>query len=159
MGAQPAADLAPLPFGKAAVRREGRGIAILAFGTLLHPALAAAARLGATVVDMRWAKPLDVDCVLDMAARHDAIVTVEEGCVQGGAGGAVLEALQQAGVQRPVLVLGLPDAFIEHGDPARLLALQGRDASGIEASIRERFASLVLAAAGSEPVAGLRLVS
>ncbi|MGE0332852.1 MAG: 1-deoxy-D-xylulose-5-phosphate synthase [Ramlibacter sp.] len=132
-------DLTPLPFGKGELRREGKGIAILAFGTLLYPALEAAQRLDATVVNMRWAKPLDTQLLLQVAAQHEALVTVEEGAVMGGAGSAVAEALNAAGVTRPLLHLGLPDAFIEHGDPARLLAMQGLDAAGIEASIRARF--------------------
>ncbi|MDP1999277.1 MAG: 1-deoxy-D-xylulose-5-phosphate synthase, partial [Rhodoferax sp.] len=137
-------ELSGLPFGKGEVRRAGKGIAILAFGTLLFPALAAADKLGATVVNMRWAKPLDVELLLSVAARHEALVTVEEGALMGGAGSAVLEALHSADVLRPVLQLGLRDEFIEHGDPGRLLALQGLDAHGIEASIRARFATLML---------------
>jgi 1-deoxy-D-xylulose-5-phosphate synthase len=137
-------ELTGLPFGKGEVRRAGSGIAILAFGTLLFPALAAADKLGATVVNMRWAKPLDVELLLSVAARHEALVTVEEGALMGGAGSAVLEALQAAGVLRPVLQLGLRDEFIEHGDPGRLLALQGLDAQGLEASIRARFGTLML---------------
>jgi 1-deoxy-D-xylulose-5-phosphate synthase len=145
------AGLHALPFGKGEVRRqravvpEGvpRGVAILAFGTLLYPALAAAERLNATVVNMRWAKPLDADLLAQVAAQHEAIVTVEEGCIMGGAGSAVAEALQAAGVLRPVLQLGLRDEFIEHGDPAKLLAAQGLDPAGIEASVRHRFAELV----------------
>ncbi|WP_443270334.1 1-deoxy-D-xylulose-5-phosphate synthase [Variovorax sp. JS1663] len=131
--------LEALPFGKGELRRRGQRIAILAFGTLLHPALAAAEALDATVLNMRWVKPLDVQLLLQTAATHDCIVTLEEGSVMGGAGSAVLEALQAADVQRPVLQLGLPDRFIEHGDPARLLASIGLDAAGIERSIRERF--------------------
>ncbi|MEY4713662.1 MAG: hypothetical protein RIS88_3112 [Pseudomonadota bacterium] len=131
--------LDPLPFGKGEIRRQGRGVALLAFGTLLYPALEAAQKLGATVVNMRWAKPLDLELLLEVAGRHDALVTVEEGAVMGGAGSAVLEALQAADVHKPVLQLGLPDRFIEHGDPARLLALQGLDAAGIERSVRERY--------------------
>ncbi len=149
------ASLAGLPFGKGEVRREGQGIAILSFGTLLYPALAAAERLGATVVNMRWAKPLDVDLLLQVAARHQALVTLEEGAVMGGAGSAVGEALQAAGVSRPLLHLGLPDRFIEHGDPARLLALQGLDAEGIERAIRERFLGPVVA---ERAVPGLKVV-
>ena len=137
-------ELTGLPFGKGEVRRAGTGLAILAFGTLLFPALAAADKLGATVVNMRWAKPLDVELLLSVAARHEALVTLEEGALMGGAGSAVLEALQAAGVLRPVLQLGLRDEFIEHGDPGRLLALQGLDAQGIEASIRARFGTLLL---------------
>jgi len=149
-GVLPDADLAALPLGKGEIRRarrggvEGRkGIAILAFGTLLYPALAAAERLDATVVNMRWVKPLDVELLLQVAAEHEALVTVEEGALMGGAGSAVGEALQAAGVVMPVLQLGLPDVFIEHGDPARLLALQGLDADGIEASVARRFPGLV----------------
>jgi 1-deoxy-D-xylulose-5-phosphate synthase len=117
-------------------------LAILAFGTLLHPALQAAERLDATLVDMRWAKPLDVELLLQVAAGHQAMVTVEEGALMGGAGSAVLEALQAEGIAVPVLQLGLPDTFIEHGDPAKLLAMQGLDAAGIEASIRKRYPNL-----------------
>jgi 1-deoxy-D-xylulose-5-phosphate synthase len=131
------------PFGKAEIRKQGSGIAILAFGTLLHPALVAAQALGATVVNMRWVKPLDVALVLEVASTHRALVTVEEGALMGGAGSAVSEALQAAGVVIPLLQLGLPDKFIEHGDPGHLLALQGLDAKGIEASVRGRFGSLI----------------
>ena len=141
-GIEPEAGLQPLPFGKGEVRREGAGIAILVFGTLLYPALQAAEKLGATVVNMRWAKPLDTELLLKMAATHDALVTVEEGAIMGGAGSAVSEALQAAGVIKPVLHLGLKDEFIEHGDPVKLMALQGLDAAGMEASISARFASV-----------------
>ncbi len=137
------AGLESLPFGKGEVKREGKGIAILAFGTLLYPALQAAQALNATVVNMRWAKPLDVELLLKVAATHDALVTVEEGALMGGAGSAVLEALHAAGVLKPVLQLGLRDEFIEHGDPAKLLTLQGLDAEGIQASVTHRFGSLV----------------
>jgi 1-deoxy-D-xylulose-5-phosphate synthase len=134
-----------LPFGKGELRREsgshGRRIAILAFGTLLYPALAVGERLDATVANMRFVKPLDVELVTELARSHDAIVTVEEGCTMGGAGAAVLEALQAAGLEVPVLVLGLPDEFVEHGDPAKLLAMCGLDAAGIEQSILKRFAA------------------
>jgi 1-deoxy-D-xylulose-5-phosphate synthase len=136
--------LEPLPFGKGEVKRAGQGIAILAFGTLLYPALEAARALNATVVNMRWAKPLDTELLLKVAAEHEGLVTLEEGTLMGGAGSAVLEALQAAGVLKPVLQLGLRDEFIEHGDPAKLLALQGLDACGIEASIRGRFETLLL---------------
>ncbi|TFI47543.1 1-deoxy-D-xylulose-5-phosphate synthase [Diaphorobacter sp. DS2] len=142
VGVAPLPGLEGLPFGKGEVRRKGRRIAILAFGTLLYPALQAAEALDATVVNMRWAKPLDTQLLLQVAAEHDALVTVEEGCIMGGAGSAVAEALAAAGVQRPLLQLGLPDAFIEHGDPAKLLALQGLDAAGMQRSITERFGAL-----------------
>jgi 1-deoxy-D-xylulose-5-phosphate synthase len=146
-GVQVQAAMTEIPFGVGEIRREsrrtaaqpGKRIAILAFGTLLYPALAAAERIDATVANMRFAKPLDVALVTDLARRHDAIVTVEEGTVMGGAGSAVLEALAEARIDVPVLVLGLPDTFIEHGDPAKLLAQCGLDAAGIEQSIQRRF--------------------
>jgi 1-deoxy-D-xylulose-5-phosphate synthase len=140
-------EMTAIPFGKGEVRRQikrpaaqpGQRIAILAFGTLLHPALAAAEQLDATVANMRFVKPLDVELVTELAASHDAIVTVEEGCMMGGAGSAVLEVLAAAQISVPVLTLGVPDEFIEHGDPLKLLAQLGLDGTGIEASIRKRF--------------------
>ena len=142
-----AADLQETPFGQGEIRRtiarsQGQGgarIAILAFGTLLHPALAAADKLDATVANMRWAKPLDTELVTELARTHDAIVTIEDGCRMGGAGSAVQEALAEAGIQIPVLALGFADEFIEHGDPVKLMALCGLDAAGIEQSILKRF--------------------
>jgi 1-deoxy-D-xylulose-5-phosphate synthase len=128
-----------LPWGQGEVRRQGQRIAILAFGPVLYPALAAADKLDATVANMRFAKPLDAALVAELARTHEALVTVEEGCVQGGAGSAVLEALQQAGIEVPVLQIGLPDEFIEHGDPAKLQALVGLDATGIEQAVLKRF--------------------
>jgi 1-deoxy-D-xylulose-5-phosphate synthase len=144
-GVVPEEGLDALPFGKADVRREGKGVAILAFGTLLYPALQVADKLGVTVVNMRWAKPLDVELLLQIAASHDALVTVEDGAIMGGAGSAVSEALQAVGVVKPLLHLGLPDEFIEHGDPAKLMAMQGLDAAGIEASVVARFGDLIKA--------------
>ncbi|WP_295855876.1 1-deoxy-D-xylulose-5-phosphate synthase [uncultured Xylophilus sp.] len=139
-GVAPLSHLEPLPYGRAEVRREGAsGIAILAFGTLLYPALQAAEALDATVVNMRWAKPLDTALLLDIAQRHPSLVTIEEGAVMGGAGSAVAEALNAARLPRALLQLGLPDVFIEHGDPAKLLAAAGLDAAGIEAAVRARF--------------------
>ena len=135
--------LQALPFGKGEVRREGQRIAILAFGTLLYPALQAGEALNATVVNMRWAKPLDTELLATIAATHDALVTVEEGAIMGGAGSAVLEALQNLQQPKPVLVLGVGDVFTEHGDPIKLLAELGLDASGIQASIEKRFATLL----------------
>jgi 1-deoxy-D-xylulose-5-phosphate synthase len=145
-------SLEGLPYGKGEVRRQGRGVAILAFGTLLYPALKAAEKLGVTVANMRWAKPLDVELLCELARTHQALVTVEEGCLQGGAGSAVLEALQAQQLNLPVLNLGLPDTFIEHGDPAHLLSMVGLDADGIERSVRERFAQYL----DSQP--GLKVV-
>ena len=145
-GVAPLRGLEGLPFGKGEIRRERKGegkegphIAILAFGTLLYPALQAAEARDATVVNMRWAKPLDTALLLEVAARHDALVTLEEGAIMGGAGSAVMEALAAAKVVVPVLQLGLPDVFIEHGDPAKLLSLQGLDAEGIRLAIAARF--------------------
>ncbi|HQR87590.1 MAG: 1-deoxy-D-xylulose-5-phosphate synthase [Burkholderiales bacterium 35-55-47] len=135
--------LQALPFGKGEVRREGKRIAILAFGTLLYPALQAGEALNATVVNMRWAKPLDTELLAKIAATHDALVTIEEGAIMGGAGSAVLEALQNLQQPKPVLVLGIGDVFTEHGDPAKLLAEMGLDATGIQASIEKRFATLL----------------
>jgi 1-deoxy-D-xylulose-5-phosphate synthase len=142
-GAEVQSGLESLPFGRAQVKRSGSGIAILAFGTLLYPALDAGDALGATVVNMRWVKPLDTELLLKIAAGHEALVSVEEGVIMGGAGSAVGEALQAAGVVKPLLQLGLRDEFIEHGDVAKLLSLQGLDAHGIEASIRRRFGQLI----------------
>ena len=139
VGTLPEKDLQGLPFGKAEVRRRGEGLAILAFGSLLTPALEAAEKLNATVVNMRWVKPLDTELLAHIAPDHSRWVTLEEGCTMGGAGSAVAEALQALHITRPLLQLGLPDAFIEHGDPAKLLALQGLDAAGIEAAIRQRW--------------------
>jgi 1-deoxy-D-xylulose-5-phosphate synthase len=128
-------------WGKGVVRRRGNRIAILAFGTLLQPALVAAASMDATVVDMRFAKPLDEALIIEMARGHEGLVTLEEGCVMGGAGSAVGECLAAAGLSVPLLHLGLPDRFIEHGDPVKLLSMCGLDAAGIEQSIRKRFGS------------------
>ena len=125
-----------LPFGKGELRRQGRRVAILAFGTLLQPALVAAEALDATVVNMRWAKPLDFELLLEVARSHEAVVTLEEGAVAGGAGSAVLEALQAARLPLPVLQLGLPDRFIEHGDHGQLLCGLGLDAAGIERRVQ-----------------------
>jgi 1-deoxy-D-xylulose-5-phosphate synthase len=138
-GAVAMSSLEGLPFGEGEIRKQGQKIAILAFGTMLQPALKAADALGATVVNMRWVKPLDVQLLISVAKSHEALVTVEEGALMGGAGSAVLEALQAGGLVLPVLQLGLSDTFIEHGDVAKLLAKQGLDAVGIEASIRKRF--------------------
>ena len=128
-----------LPFGKGEIRRQGQRIAILAFGTLLYQALQAGQALDATVVNMRWAKPLDMELLASVAASHDALVTVEEGALMGGAGSAVLEALQQLQLLKSVLTLGVADEFTEHGDPVKLLAELGLDAAGIEAAITQRF--------------------
>lgn len=128
-----------LPLGRAEVRRQGRRIAILAFGSMVTPAMAAGEALDATVVNMRFVKPIDADLIRELAATHEAFVTVEEHVVMGGAGSACLEALAEAGLTRPVQMLGLPDRYIDHGDHALLLRLEGLDGPGIERQIRERF--------------------
>ena len=135
VGVDAGTDLETVPFGKAEIRRQGQGLCILAFGTLLYPALAVAEKLNATVVNMRWAKPLDTDMLLQMAATHERFVTLEDACVMGGAGSAVGEFMQKANILKPLLSLGLPDEFVEHGDPAKLMAMHGLDAPGIEQSI------------------------
>jgi len=128
-------ELKTLPVGKAEVRRQGKGVAILAFGAMLKPALEAAEALDATVVNMRFVKPLDVELVKRTAESHHLIVTVEEHQIMGGAGSAVAEAL--ASSNKKLLLLGLPDRFVDHGDPARLLASVGLDGAGIRASIEK----------------------
>ncbi|WP_418319297.1 1-deoxy-D-xylulose-5-phosphate synthase [Piscinibacter sakaiensis] len=161
VGIEVESGLDSLPFGKGEIRRssgiaEGgntQRIAILAFGTLLYPALEAAERLDATVANMRFVKPIDSELVLELARTHDALVTIEEGCVMGGAGSAVLETLAAAGLAMPTLQLGLPDRYVEHGDTPSLLAQCGLDAHGIEQSIRKRFAArpTLVASAGVRP--------
>ncbi len=146
-GSQTFPGLETVALGKGVIRRESAsasahgGVAILAFGTLATAALKAGEALDATVVDMRFVKPLDQELLRKLAAGHAALVTVEEGCVMGGAGSAVTECLNEAGISIPVLQLGLPDRFIDHGDQAVLLAELGLDAGGIEQSIRTRFAA------------------
>ena len=139
-GAVVAAGLDTVPLGRGIVRRRGSGLAVLVFGTLLPAALKAAEVLDLTVVDMRFVKPIDTQLVLQMAAEHPlGLVTLEEGCVMGGAGAAVSETLAAHAVVTPILHLGLPDRFIDHGEQGALLAGAGLDAAGIEAAIRTRF--------------------
>ncbi len=139
-------QMSALPLGKGEMRRTssqpaGQRIAILAFGAMVAPSLAAANILDASVANMRFIKPLDDALVQQLAQSHDALVTVEEGCVMGGAGSACIESLLAAGIQRPILQLGLPDDFIAQGDPARLLANCGLDSAGIVQAIRQRFST------------------
>jgi 1-deoxy-D-xylulose-5-phosphate synthase len=130
------AEMAAIPLGRAQTRREGRsGLAILVFGTLLESARKIAERLDATLVNMRFVKPLDAALVESVAARHRAIVTVEENAVMGGAGSAVAEALAAAGIQVSMLQIGIPDKFIEHGSRDTCLAAAGLDLAGLTASI------------------------
>jgi 1-deoxy-D-xylulose-5-phosphate synthase len=129
--------LAPLEVGKGVQRRSGRDVALVAFGSLVAPALQAAESLDASVADMRFVKPLDLELLNQLAQGHRLLVTLEENAIAGGAGAAVAEALAELGLCMPVLHLGLPDRFIEHGDPAKMLADCSLDASGIEARVRE----------------------
>ncbi|MEP1214743.1 MAG: 1-deoxy-D-xylulose-5-phosphate synthase [Marinobacter sp.] len=131
-------ELAPLPIGKGRVVQEGTDIAILNFGTLLTPALEAAEALGATVADMRFVKPLDAELILSLAERHELLVTVEENAIAGGAGSAVTEFLNSRDVSQPVLQIGLPDTFIDHGKHGELLSACGLDAEGIKRTIESR---------------------
>jgi 1-deoxy-D-xylulose-5-phosphate synthase len=140
-GAVVSKEMQALPLGKGLVRRRGGGgVAILAFGSLLKSALEAAGDLDATVADMRFVKPLDADLAAELAATHRLLVTVEENAVLGGAGSAVAEALAGRAITTPLLQLGLPDRFIDHGDQAQLLASVGLDRSGIVAAVRARLA-------------------
>jgi len=140
-------ELRPLPVGRGDVRRTtearaGHRIALLAFGSMVPPALAVAEEFDATVANMRFIKPLDAALVRQLARSHDALVTIEENAIMGGAGSAVLEVLAEADLDTPVLQLGLPDRFVDHGDPALLLKECGLDPPGIATSIRKRFAAL-----------------
>jgi 1-deoxy-D-xylulose-5-phosphate synthase len=131
--------LATLPWGKGEIRRQGKKLALLAFGTVLQAALQAGEVLGATVANMRFVKPLDTDLLTQLAQSHDYLVTIEEGVVMGGAGSAVLEYLSQAGLNTPVLTLGLPDEFVDHGDQVLLMKQLGLDAAGIQAAIEAKW--------------------
>ncbi len=135
-GVVPHKEMQALPIGKGEVRRTGEQVAILAFGSMLAPALGAAEQLNATVANMRFVKPLDEELVLRLAREHGLLVTVEENTIQGGAGSAVAECLLRHGVMIPLLQLGLPDGFLEQGEPAKMLAACGLDANGIVAGIR-----------------------
>jgi 1-deoxy-D-xylulose-5-phosphate synthase len=139
IGAPIEQELTSIEIGKGEIKRAGDKVAILAFGSMVAPSVAAGAELNATVANMRFIKPLDVELVKQLARDHEYLVTVEEGCVMGGAGSAVAEALAAEGIVKPILMLGLPDQFIDHGDPAALLSALGLDAKGISASIRQRF--------------------
>lgn len=135
-GAQVQKEMQVLPIGRGEIRREGEKIALLAFGSMLAPCLEAAEELNATVVNMRFVKPLDDDLVASLAANHDVLVTVEENTVMGGAGGAVTESLNSQRIDIEVLQLGLPDVFIDQGDPAQMLADCGLDKNGIIKSVQ-----------------------
>jgi len=138
-GVTPQKQMRMLPIGRGEIRREGEKIALLAFGSMLKPCLEAADELNATVVNMRFVKPLDNDLVASLALRHEVLVTVEENTIMGGAGSAVIESLASAGVKIPVLQLGLPDTFIDQGDPSQMLADCGLDKTSIVSSVKARF--------------------
>lgn len=138
VGAEVSSELSAIPMGKGEIRRKGKQVALLAFGTMVAPALQAGEALNATVANMRFIKPLDAALVAELAASHDLLVTIEEACVMGGAGSAVAEALASAGIVKPLLQLGLPDQFIDHGDAQQLLAQCGLDGEGITRAVMQR---------------------
>ena len=131
-------NLEAVEIGKALTRRQGRSIVILAFGSMVTPALECADRINATVVDMRFVKPIDEELIGDMATSHQLIVTIEENTIMGGAGSAVNEFLISANYQIPILNLGLPDKFLEHGKVAEMLANVGLDAGSITSAIKKK---------------------
>ena len=133
--------LATLPVGKGELRRQGKRVALLAFGAMLVPALKAAETLDATVANMRFVKPLDAGLIAQLAGSHDLLVSIEENALIGGAGSEVARALESAGSHTPLLRLGLPDHFIDHGDSALLLAEVGLDDAGIVQSVTARLAA------------------
>ena len=136
-GAKQVETMTAMPIGKGLIKRQGNKIAILNFGTLLASSLTAAEALDATVADMRFVKPLDVELVKELAANHDVLVTVEENAIMGGAGSGVLELLQQLKMPKPVLQIGLPDEFIKHGAPDEITSELGLDAAGIQKQIED----------------------
>jgi len=142
VGATIDAGLDAVEIGRGVLRRRGHDVALIAFGSLVAPALQAAEALDASVADMRFVKPLDLDLLRELAHGHRLLVTLEENVVAGGAGAGVAEALAELGVIMPILHLGLPDTFIEHGDPTRMLADCGLDAAGIEHAVRQRITLL-----------------
>ena len=142
VGAQVGTDLQTLPFGKAEIKRQGQGVALVAFGPLLYEALKVAESLNATVVNMRWVKPLDVETLKQIALSHDRLVTLEDATRMGGAGSAVMEALQDMGIAMPVLVVGFEDEFTEHGDPQKLMQQYGLTAPGIQKRIEDYWPDL-----------------
>ena len=137
-GTIPSTQLDTLPLGKGEIRRHGQRVALLAFGTLLAPALAAGDELDATVANMRFVKPIDADLIVELAGNHSLLVTLEENAVIGGAGSEVERVLAEHGLNVPVLRLGLPDRFIDHGEQGQLLAELGLDKEGIVHAVRSR---------------------
>ena len=137
-GVTPTKEMKALKIGLGEIRRKGEKIAILAFGSMLKPSLEAAEELNATVANMRFVKPLDDELILSLASNHDLLVTIEENTIMGGAGSAVLESLESKGIMISVLQLGLPDTFIDQGDPIQMLVDCGRDKVGIIKAIRNK---------------------
>jgi 1-deoxy-D-xylulose-5-phosphate synthase len=127
----------PLPIGKGEIIRAGKGIAILAFGSMLAPAMQAGDILDATVVNMRFIKPLDEDLIIELSEGHNVLVTIEENVIQGGAGSAVNEFLAERRIGVAVLNLGLPDRYIEHASPSQQLQICGLDVDGVVSSVRK----------------------
>ncbi|MDC0576222.1 1-deoxy-D-xylulose-5-phosphate synthase [Nitrosomonadaceae bacterium] len=138
IGVTPIKEMRALKIGLGEICRKGEKIAILAFGSMLKPSLEAAEEFNATVANMRFVKPLDDDLILSLAANHDLLVTIEENTIMGGAGSAVLESLESKGISTSVLQLGLPDTFIDQGDPVQMLVDCGRDKIGIIKAIRNK---------------------
>lgn len=136
-----------IDIGKAKLTRQGNRIAILAFGSMLTPAMQAADELNATVINMRFVKPIDMIAIKEAVNNHDLIVTVEENTIQGGAGSAVSEAIAEMGLAANILHLGLPDHFLDHGIPSKMLSACGLDAKGIVSSIKQRLSQLQVEAA------------
>jgi 1-deoxy-D-xylulose-5-phosphate synthase len=136
VGAKIEAEMQALPIGQGRILRRGEKVALLAFGSMVQPALQAAEELNATVADMRFVKPLDEALIKQLMLSHDLLVTVEENVIQGGAGSAVAECLAKLGSAKRLVLLGLPDRFVEHGDPALLLASCGLDVVGIVDAIK-----------------------
>jgi 1-deoxy-D-xylulose-5-phosphate synthase len=147
VGTIPSKELRTIPLGKGEIRRKsnapvGQRLVILAFGTLLYSALEVAEQIDASVANMRFVKPLDIGLLKSLAQDHDYFVTIEDGAILGGAGSACLEALSAMGIHKPLLQLGLPDQFVEHGDYKLLMGQCGLDLRGIAQSISERFPAL-----------------
>ncbi len=136
-------EMNALPIGKGELRRSGKRLALLAFGSMLAPALRVGEELDLSVANMRFVKPIDRALIRELAQRHEALVTVEENTLEGGAGSAVAEVLAEEGMAVPILHLGLPDTFLSQGDPGLLLAQCGLDAEGINLAVRERFGALL----------------
>jgi len=137
-GGVPAMNLDPLPLGRGEIRRHGEGVALLAFGSLLAPALAAGDELDATVANMRFVKPIDAELIVELAGNHSLLVSIEENAVIGGAGSEIERVLAELGIKVPLLRLGLPDRFIDHGEQCQLLAELGLDKDGIVRAVRAR---------------------